>query len=204
MLFVDDDEAEVFDGREDGGAGADDDAGFAVSNTVPLLGALLGGEGGVEQSDVGGEGVMQLRGHGGGEADLGDEEDGGFSLVESAAHGGEIDGGLAGAGDAVEQMRAEFGGFDRGGDGVEGGLLGVVEGVLGARQPGEMREVEVRGAVFDADEVALDQRGERGRGNGEAAELGDGELVGGSSELGEDGLLVVVELRQAGSATSTA
>ena len=61
-----------------------------------------------------------------------------------------------------------------------------------------MGEVEVGGAVFDADEVALDQRGERGRGNGETAQLGDGELVGGSGELGEDGLLVVVELGQAG------
>ena len=136
MLLVDDDEAEVFDGREDGGAGADDDAGLAFSNTVPLLGALLRRERGVEQGDVGGEGVMQLRGHGGGEADLGDEEDGGFSLVESAAHGGEIDGGLAGAGDSVKEVRAELGGFDGGGDGVEGGLLGVVEDVLGSEADG--------------------------------------------------------------------
>ena len=79
VLLVDDDEAEVVDGREDGRAGADDDAGFAASNAVPLFGALLGRERGVEQGDIGAEGVMQLRGHGGGEADFRDEQDGGFA-----------------------------------------------------------------------------------------------------------------------------
>ena len=73
------------DGREDGGAGADDDAGFAAADAMPLLGALVRRERGVQQGDLGAEGVMQLRGHGGREADLGDEEDGGFALVESAA-----------------------------------------------------------------------------------------------------------------------
>ncbi len=57
--------------------------------------------------------------------------------------------------------------------------------------------MEAGGAVFDADEVALDQRGERGRGDGEAAQLGDREFVGGSGELGEDGLLVGVQPGQA-------
>ena len=53
VFFVDEDEAEVGDGGEDGGAGADDDGGFAAADAVPLLGALGGGEGGVEQGDAG-------------------------------------------------------------------------------------------------------------------------------------------------------
>ena len=55
------------------------------------------------------------------------------------------------------------------------------------------------GRLFDADEVALDQRGERGCGNGETAQLGDaGARWPAAGELGEDGLLVVVEFGQAG------
>ncbi len=77
---------------------------------------------------------MELGGHGWGEADLGDEEDGGFAAVEGTAHGGEIDGGLSGAGDSVEEVRAELGGFDSGGDGIERELLGGVEVVDRVRQ----------------------------------------------------------------------
>jgi hypothetical protein len=40
LLFVDDDQANIFEGRENCGAGADDDAGFAVSNAPPFAGAL--------------------------------------------------------------------------------------------------------------------------------------------------------------------
>jgi hypothetical protein len=39
------------DRREDGGAGADDDAGLAAADAVPLLGALVGGELRVEEGD---------------------------------------------------------------------------------------------------------------------------------------------------------
>ena len=59
--------------------------------------------------------------------------------VKRALHGGKIDGGLAGAGDSVEQMRAEFGGLDGGGDGVESRLLRGVERVRLPMQRGEMR-----------------------------------------------------------------
>jgi hypothetical protein len=41
VFFVDEDEAEVGHGREDGAACADDNAGFAATDAVPLLGALV-------------------------------------------------------------------------------------------------------------------------------------------------------------------
>ena len=61
VLLVDEDEAEVGHGREDGGARADDDAGLAAADAVPLLGALVGRERGVQQGDLGAEGGEHLR-----------------------------------------------------------------------------------------------------------------------------------------------
>ncbi len=103
MLFVDDDEREIGDRREDGGARADDDASFTATNAMPLLGTFVVGEGGVQDGDLVAEGVVQLRRSGGSESDLGDEHDRGPSGFKDSAHGGEIDGCLAGTGDAVQQ-----------------------------------------------------------------------------------------------------
>ena len=50
VFFVDDDEAELLDGGEDGGAGADDDARLTFANTVPLFAAFFRGEAGVERA----------------------------------------------------------------------------------------------------------------------------------------------------------
>ena len=77
VLFVDDDEAEVGDGREDGRARADDDARFAAADAMPLLGALVRRERGVEQRDLVAEGGVELRGHGGRQADLRHQQNGG-------------------------------------------------------------------------------------------------------------------------------
>ncbi len=57
MLFIDDDEAQIFDRREDGRAGADDDARFAAADAIPLLGALVGRERGVQQRHAVAEGA---------------------------------------------------------------------------------------------------------------------------------------------------
>src|SRR5581483_5629210 len=58
LLLVDDDEREVTDGRENGGARADHDAGFPLANAVPLLGALSVGESGMEDSNLVSEDLM--------------------------------------------------------------------------------------------------------------------------------------------------
>ncbi len=164
VLLVYQDESEVDHRREDGGARADDDAGFAAANAVPLLCALVGSETGVQQRDLGAEGGEHLAGHRGREADFGDEQKSGFARVERALHGGEVNAGFAGAGDSVEEDWLESALRHGGGDGRECFCLGFVERVLVGvllAVGGKAAEMEVFGGVFDGDEIALDQRGER-------------------------------------------
>src|SRR5207342_179679 len=75
VLLVDDDQAEVANRGEDGGAGPDTDARLAAAQPPPLVVALAGGEGRVEDgeavAEAGTEASHRLRG----EADLGDEDD---------------------------------------------------------------------------------------------------------------------------------
>ena len=49
MLFVDDEETKVLYRREDSRAGADHDARFPAADAIPLLGALIGCERGVQE-----------------------------------------------------------------------------------------------------------------------------------------------------------
>ena len=112
VLFVDDDEREIGDRREDRRARADDHARVAALDAVPLLGAFAIGERGVQDGNFVAEDLVQVGGDGGSQTDFGDKEDGGASGFENAAHGGEIDRGLAGAGDAVQQHSGEFAGGD--------------------------------------------------------------------------------------------
>jgi hypothetical protein len=51
VFLVDDDEAERFDRGEDGGAGADDDAGAALADLVPFVMAFAGREVAVQDGD---------------------------------------------------------------------------------------------------------------------------------------------------------
>ena len=106
VFFVDDDEAGVFDGGEDGGAGTNNDACFAGADAVPFVEAFALGEVGVEDGDLIDEfveaGFEALDGLGG-EGDLGDEDDDGFAEVEGGFGGLEVNFGFSGAGDAVEK-----------------------------------------------------------------------------------------------------
>src|SRR4029453_12321754 len=52
LLFVDDDESQIFDGRENRGACANDDAGFAITNAPPFASALDIAESGVKNGDA--------------------------------------------------------------------------------------------------------------------------------------------------------
>ena len=77
--FVYDDEAEIFKGGKEGGAGTDDDLGVIRDEEVfPDL--MAGGFGliGMNESDVAAEGVFKDLDELAGEGDFGDEEDGGF------------------------------------------------------------------------------------------------------------------------------
>ena len=149
MLLVDDDQAEVADRGEDGGARADADAGLAAAQAAPLVEALAGGEGRVEDgeavAEAGAEAGDGLRR----EADLGDEDDRAAAARERRLDRGEVDLGLAGAGDAVEELGAR-------GAGV------AVEGGDDRRRP----PPAVRGGAGDARRWRFEAPSARGRGAG--------------------------------------
>src|SRR5580693_1006622 len=94
-------------------------------------------------------------------------------------------------------MRAEFGGLNGCGDGVESRLLRGVKSMHWTVQRGELREVEVGGTVFNLHQLTLNQRRQGRDRHVEPAQLGDWQLTSGARQLGEDSLLVAVELGQA-------
>ena len=113
VSFVDNDETEVFEGSEEGGAGADDDLGLVgVEEVFP--GEMTFGFGlfGVEEGDLGFEGGFEDLDELGGESDFGDEEDDGLAFAEGFLGEFEVDVGCAGAGDAIEQFGGVFDVFD--------------------------------------------------------------------------------------------
>ena len=119
-------------------------------------------------------------------------------------HGGDVDGGFAGAGDAVEQVRSEGVALHRGDDGGEGFGLGFVEGVLVGEAfavRGERGDVEGLCGFFKADEAAFDEGVDGGVGDAAAceacAEFAEELAAAAAGELGHDGELVVVEFGEA-------
>ena len=121
MLLVDDDQAEVADRGEDGRARADADAGLAAAQPPPLVVALAGGEGRVEDgeavAEAGAEAGDRLRG----QADLGDEDDRAPAALQRRLDRRQVDLGLARAGDAVQEQLARGAGLavERGDDRVD-------------------------------------------------------------------------------------
>ena len=148
MLLVDDDQAEVGDRGEDGRARADADARLAAAQPPPLVVALAVGEGRVEDRDAvaeaGPEAGDRLRR----EADLGDEDDRPAPSGQRRLDRGEVDLGLAGAGDAVQELLARGArrAVERGDDLLDGGpLLGEQLRTAGRRR--RPRDGAARGAA---------------------------------------------------------
>jgi hypothetical protein len=106
VLLVDHDQAEVADGGEDGGAGADADARLAAAQPPPLVVALAGRERRVEDGEAVAEPGPEARHRLRGEPDLGDEDDRAASPLQRRLDRGQVDLGLARAGDAVQQQPA--------------------------------------------------------------------------------------------------
>ena len=140
VLLVDDDQAEVHEGQEEGGAGADDDACLPVGRGAPGAGSLARRERGMpfhrRAAEARREAVHELAG----ERDLGQHDEGLPPPLQRARHGLEVDLGLAGAGDAVEQRHGEalrVGGSAHGVDGerLRVGELNLGVGRVGHRQP---------------------------------------------------------------------
>jgi hypothetical protein len=86
---------------------------------VPLIECFTEGEARVEDADTTGEAFGEATDGLGGEGDLWDEDDATFTLLDGVSEGVQIDFGLAGAGDAVENeagtVLAIDGRTDRGG-----------------------------------------------------------------------------------------
>ena len=161
LLFIDDDEGQIGHGSEHCGARADYHAGFSALDAVPLLGAFLVRERGVQNGDFFTENLMKIGSDGGGEADLRDQQDGRAAGFEHCPHSGQVDGRFAGSGDAVHEQACKFMGFYAVADAFEGLLLGAVELKVKGRWPRLYAGNRELLRFFDnLDHSALYQRGE--------------------------------------------
>ncbi len=125
VLLVDDDQAEVVQRREDGRARADADARLAAAQALPFVVALAVGEGRVQDREAVAEPRPEARDRLRRQADLGDQHDRPLAARQRRLDRGEVDLGLARAGDAVQQLLARRPGFavERGDDALDRGLL---------------------------------------------------------------------------------
>jgi hypothetical protein len=125
VLFVDHDQAEVLDRREDRRARSDADARLTVAKPAPLVVALSRRQGGMQD----GEAIAKTSTEAGhrlrGEPDLGNEDDRPPALGQSRLNRREVDLGLARAGDAVQEQLAvgSRGSVERGDDLFDRALL---------------------------------------------------------------------------------
>ena len=103
VLFVHHHQAEILHGREDAGARADHHARIAGANAAPLFGALDFAESGMQDRHPVAEAVEELARHGGRERDLGNQQQRAASVGETRVDGAQVDFGLPGPGDAVQQ-----------------------------------------------------------------------------------------------------
>ena len=179
MLFIDDDETQVFCRRENSRARADDDPCFATTDAIPLLRPFVGSERRVQQRHTVTERAVQLCRHGGRETDFGHQQNGRAAGQPRALHGGEIHGCLARTGYAMQQAGAKFFSVERRRDLIERCLLFSIEHVLRLR-PGCGRKMKRCRALFDAHQTALYQRLQCARGNLQPAQNGDGKGSAGS------------------------
>jgi hypothetical protein len=136
LLFVDDDKAEFFERGENGGARADDDAGFAGSNAAPFAGALDIAESRVQNGDSfksRAKPAVALAADPKRECNFGDEDNGGFAARKSILHGAKVNFGFAAASDATEQEDAKFAQFESRTNALQGVFLFEVKVVRGRR-----------------------------------------------------------------------
>ncbi len=191
MLFVDDDDAQVPDGREDGRARADDDARLAALETPPLVEALARGERRVEDGDRIAEVCAQAAREDGRERDLGDEHHRRAPAPQRLAHGADVDFGFAAARDAVQEEGREGVFVLRLVDGAERALLLVGEAqVVRVGQARAGQRVAPDLAHEDLDEPPPLQRlNRRSARRGRVEQLGEEHLAA-SGEEGFDNLLL--------------
>ena len=122
MLLVDDDQAKVAEGQEQGRAGADHNAGLAESDGAPGAGAHLRADVGMPFGRQGSETLGEALEKGPGQRDFRHQDQRLPAGSQRIGHSFEIDLRLARAGDAVDQRHAVVRRLAQAGDG--GGLVG--------------------------------------------------------------------------------
>ena len=198
MLLVDDDQAQVGDGREHRRARPDADARLAAAQTSPLVVALAGAQLRVQDGDgvaeAGLEAGDRLRGQG----DLGHEHDP-RARGRAPPRRRQVDLGLARTGDAVKQELGGLAGRHRGLDPLCRRLLRRCE-----RRSGDGRGADdggrgtaAHGALLEDDKAAVGQAAQPAVVEGE---VGGGERAGG--ERLEHGALARGERRAFGAAST--
>src|ERR1043166_7829425 len=129
LLFVHDDETEIFDGRENRRTCSDNDAGFTVADAPPFACTFDVAESGVQDGyafEARSKPGTALAANPKRECDFGHQDDGGFAARERFLHSAKIDFGFAAAGDAGEKLSAKFAEFEtRANSGESALLLGV-------------------------------------------------------------------------------
>src|SRR5580658_2975467 len=111
LFFIHDDQAEIFERRENGRARADYYARFAVADAPPFAGAFAIGQRAVQDCDLFAEAGADQAANPEGERDFWDQDDCGFAAGESGFDRAEINFGFTATGDAVEKGCGEFFGY---------------------------------------------------------------------------------------------
>ena len=141
---------------------------------MPLLGTLVIGEPGVQDGDFVAKNLDQVGSHCWRKADLGNEQNRRPSSFENPAHHGQVDGGLAGACDSVQQHAGKFCRFDGFQNFCKSQLLRGGEFKF-KRRPArlKLRSSEVLRRLDDFDQSAAHQRAERRAGDIESLQRFD-------------------------------
>ena len=166
VLFIDDDQSEILERREDGAARADHDPRAAGLNLVPFIVPLAFGQMAVQDRDHllrFGEAALESLDRLRRERNFRDEHDGRFSAREGRTDRLQINLRLAAAGHAVEQNRLRV--FRRGQrflDRAQGSRLLQIQGEIGRRDELLIRVRIARDRFFaQRHEPALLQRAQR-------------------------------------------
>ncbi len=149
MLFIDDDECEIGDRREDRGACAHDHASLAALDAMPLLGAFFVRQSRVQDGHFIAENLMQIGSGRRRKANFRNQQDGGAPSIENRTHARKINGSFARTGDAMQQDAGKPSCVHRFAQAIQSGLLRWIEIEFQARgtrpgtRDGECRRLSI-------------------------------------------------------------
>ena len=185
LLLVQNQQPQIPQGGEHGGAGTDDHPGLTAPHPLPLVVPLPRPQGRVEHSDVvpevGGENAQEL----GGQGDLGHQHHGGTAPGQCLIDQPEIHLGLAAARHPVQQGGSGSSDRRQGVQSLKGRLLLGVEHRGSGPLPRLHRHPTEHLTVFQAQDTALFQRAQGGVGGpGEVTQLLSRGAAEGAQQLG--------------------